>query len=150
MTILHDTFTLERTYDATVPEVWRAYTDPELRQRWFHAPEGWELLERRYELREGGQEVLHGKMPNGTETLFVCTFHVIAPKRHIVTAYDMHVGGALLSVSLSTMQLAAAGKATRLQITEHGAYFDGRAESPRDRARGIGWHLDNMRELFAR
>src|SRR5258706_12407433 len=60
MTLIHDTFTLDRTYDAAVPEVWRAWTDPELRARWFHAPEGWKLLERKHDLRVGGNEILHG------------------------------------------------------------------------------------------
>ncbi|HEU4726709.1 MAG TPA: SRPBCC family protein [Kofleriaceae bacterium] len=148
MTLIHDTFTLDRTYDASTPEVWRAWTDPELRARWFHAPEGWQLLERKHELRVGGSEILVGRMPNGTETRFVSTFHVILPERHIVSAYDMHVGGKLLSVTLATLDLEAAGKATRLRYTEQGVYFDGNPESPANRKRGTSWHLDNLAELF--
>jgi uncharacterized protein YndB with AHSA1/START domain len=148
MTVIHDTFTLDRTYDATVPEVWRAWTDPELRMRWFHAPEDWKLLERKLELRVGGQEILAGRMPSGTETRFVSTFHVIVPERHIVSAYDMHVAGALISVSLATLDLEAAGRATRLRYTEQGVYLDGDPESPVSRKRGTSWHLDNLAKLF--
>ncbi|HEU0029177.1 MAG TPA: SRPBCC family protein [Kofleriaceae bacterium] len=149
ITPLHDTFTIERTYDASAAEVWRCWTDPELRERWFHAPDGWKLLERRQEFRVGGTELLHGAMPNGTETKFVSTYHVIVPEQHIVTAYDMHVGGTLLSVSLATMDLAPAGKGTRLRYTEQGVYFDGDPKSAASRKAGTTWHIGNLGELIA-
>lgn len=148
MTIIHDTFTLDRTYDAAPAEVWRAWTDPELRPRWFHGPEGWQVLERKLDLRVGGNERLVGRMPNGTETRFVSTFHVIVPERHIVSAYDMHVGGVQLSVTLATLDLEAAGRSTRLRYTEQGVYLDGNPESPVGRKRGTSWHLDNLGKLF--
>lgn len=148
MTLIHDTFTLDRTYDAAPAEVWRAWTDPELRPRWFHAPEGWQVLERKFDLRVGGNERLVGRMPNGTETRFVSTFHVIVPERHIVSAYDMHVGGVQLSVTLATLDLEAAGRSTRLRYTEQGVYLDGNPESPVGRKRGTSWHLDNLGKLF--
>jgi uncharacterized protein YndB with AHSA1/START domain len=148
MTLIHDTFTLDRTYDAAVAEVWRAWTDPELRPRWFHGPEGWDLLERTLDLRVGGGELLRGRMPNGTETRFASTFHVIVPDHHIVSAYDMHVGGAQMSVTLATLDLEAAKASTRLRYTEQGVYFDGNPESPANRKRGTSWHLDNLAKLF--
>ncbi|HEX7838452.1 MAG TPA: SRPBCC family protein [Kofleriaceae bacterium] len=148
MTLIHDTFTLDRTYDAAPAEVWRAWTDPELRPRWFHGPEGWQVLERKLDLRVGGNERLVGRMPNGTETRFVSTFHVIVPEQHIVSAYDMHVGGVQLSVTLATLDLEAAGRSTRLRYTEQGVYLDGNPESPVGRKRGTSWHLDNLAKLF--
>ena len=148
MTLIHDTFTLDRTYDAAVAEVWRAWTDPELRPRWFHGPEGWQTLERTLDLRPGGGELLRGRTASGTETRFVSTFHVIVPERHIVSAYDMHAGGTLLSVTLATLDLEAAGRSTRLRYTEQGVYFDGNPESPANRKRGTSWHLDNLGKLF--
>ena len=148
MTLIHDTFTLDRTYDTILAEVWRAWVDPEIRAKWFRAPEGWQLLERKLELRPGGQEILHGRMPNGTETRFVSTFHVIAPERHIVSAYDMHVGGSQMSVTLATLDLEPSGTSTRLRYTEQSVYFDGNPESPIGRKRGTSWHLDNLGTLF--
>jgi uncharacterized protein YndB with AHSA1/START domain len=41
MTVLHDTFTLDRTYDAPAAEVWRAWTDPELRARLYGSVVTW-------------------------------------------------------------------------------------------------------------
>jgi uncharacterized protein YndB with AHSA1/START domain len=148
MIVIHDTFTLDRSYDASVAEVWRAYTDPELRQKWFHAPAGWEVLERTLRFAVGSGEVYSGRMPNGTETKFVSTYHVIIPQQRIILAYDMHVGGAMMSVSLATMELEAAGKQTHLRYTEQGAFFDGNPDAPAGRKKGTSWHLDNLGELF--
>lgn len=150
MTILHDTFTLERTFDSTPKEVWHAWTDPELRTRWFHAPPGWHMIERTLAFKVGGGEVMHGKMPNGTETRFVSRYHAIVPERSIILDYDMHVGGSMMSVSLATLSLEAAGPGTRLLYTEQGVYIDGNPESPAGRKKGTSWHLDNLVELLAK
>jgi uncharacterized protein YndB with AHSA1/START domain len=149
-TVIHDTFTLERIYPATAAEVWRAYTDPELRQKWFHAPPSWQELERKLRFEVGSGEILRGRMPNGTETKFVSTYHVIIPEQRIVLAYDMYVGGPMMSVTLSTMELDASGTNTRLRYTEQGVYFDGNPESPAGRKKGTSWHLDNLGEMFHR
>lgn len=76
------------------------------------------------------------------------TFHVIVPGQRIVSAYDMHHGGTLLSVSLATLELEAAGPRTQLRYTEQGAYFDGDPEAPASRQRGTAWHLDKLGKLF--
>lgn len=150
MTVLTDTFTLERVYDASVSEVWRCWTDPELRAKWFRGPAEWVLIERSQDFRVGGREVLRGRLPSGTETFFSSTFHVIAPERYLITDYDMHVGGAMMSVSLATLELepAAGGKCT-LRYVEQGAFFDGNPSSPASRKGGVSWHLDNLAEVLA-
>jgi uncharacterized protein YndB with AHSA1/START domain len=146
-TILHDTFTLERTFDASVAEVWRVWTDPELRPRWFHGPEGWTELERTIDFRVGGSEILRGRMSSGMESKFVSRFHIIAPERHIVSTYDMAVGSSEMSVTLATLELAAAAGSTRLRYTEQGVFFDGNLDSPKNRKHGTSWHLDNLVEV---
>ncbi len=93
---------------------------------------------------------MRGRMPNGTETKFVARFHVIAPERHIISDYDMYVGGAMMSVTLATMDLAAVGGGTRLRYTEQGVFFDGNPEAPASRKRGTSWHLENLTELLKR
>jgi hypothetical protein len=60
----------------------------------------------------------------------------------------MFVAGSLISVTLATMDLAPAGRGTRLRYTEQGAYLDGNPESPAGRKRGTSWHLDNLGTLF--
>lgn len=146
--IIHDTFTLERTYDASLGDVWRHWVDPELRAKWFRAPDGWQLIERNNNFKVGGGEVLRGKMPDGTKTSFASTYYVIEPEKFIVSAYIMHINDVLLSMTLATMDITPAGKSTRLRYTEQGAYFDGNPQSATSRKSGTSWHLDNLTRLF--
>jgi hypothetical protein len=59
-TVAHDTFVIERTYDAPVAEVFRAWADPILKARWFAGSA--EALGAGYELdfRIGGRETNRG------------------------------------------------------------------------------------------
>lgn len=146
----HDTFTIERTYDASVAEVWRCWTDPELRQLWFRGPDNYKTGERTRDFRVGGRETLRGALPNGLETYFESTYHAIVSEQHIVNVYDMHVGGTQLSTSLATMDLTPTEKGTRLRYTEQGVYFSGDAKEAAARKGGTTWHIDNLGELIAK
>jgi len=131
-------------------EVWRAWTEPELRARaGFHGPEGWQLIERTLDLRVGGRELLHGRLPSGKETRFVSTFHVIVPGQRLVSAYDMHHDSTLLSVSLATLELEAAGPRTRDALHRAGRVLRRRSGGPGEPAqRGTALHLDRLGKLF--
>src|SRR5262245_60918186 len=53
--VVHATFHLQRTYDASAARVWRSLTDEAAKQKWFSGPPGrWELLERHMDVRVGG------------------------------------------------------------------------------------------------
>ena len=39
--VVHNTFTIERTYDAPVTRVFAAFADWDAKQQWFKSPEGW-------------------------------------------------------------------------------------------------------------
>ena len=41
---VHDTFTLERTYDAAPSRVFQAWADPKQKAKWFSGPPGWKQL----------------------------------------------------------------------------------------------------------
>ena len=45
--------------------------------------------------------------------------------------------GSLISVSLATLELVAAGSGTQLRYTEQGAYVDGNPEAPTQRKGGV-------------
>jgi len=146
----HETFTIERFYDASPAEIWRCWTDPELKPLWFKGPDGFKTGERLFDFRVGGRETLRGALPNGLETHFSSTFHVIVPEQVIITAYDMHVGGKQLSTSLATMDLTPDGKKTRLRYTEQGVYLSGDAKEAASRKTGTTWHVDQLGELLAK
>jgi uncharacterized protein YndB with AHSA1/START domain len=63
----HFDLILERTLDAPVELVWRAYTDPEHLKQWF-APKPYQITECELDLRPGG--IFHIRMsgPDGFDT----------------------------------------------------------------------------------
>ncbi len=148
MTVLHDTFTLEREYRHPVSKVFDAWSRQETKMKWFDGPKGWTPTERRFEFKVGGGEVLAGTHPDGTQTRFVSTLHEIAPGERIVSVYDMYVNGKMLSTSLATLELAATKTGTRLRYTEQGVYFDGKAEGPLSRKGGTEWLLGRLAEIL--
>ena len=58
---------LERTLDAPVDLVWRAYTDPEHLKKWF-APKPYEISEIELDLRAGGVFRIRMTGPDGFDT----------------------------------------------------------------------------------
>ena len=56
---------------------------------------------------------------------FDATYLDIVPEQRIIYAYDMHLDGKHISVSLATLQFAVDGAGSRLTITEQGAFLDG-------------------------
>ena len=68
------------------------------------------------------------------------------PGRRLVYSYEMYAGAARISVSVATIEFAAADGGTRLTWTEQGAYLDGidGNEAPRLREGGTGEMLDGL------
>lgn len=123
--VQHGSFTIERRFNAEPAQVFRAFADERAKERWFAGPDQWSLMERDMEFRPGGQERLKGKWANGTVTIFDAYYFDIVENERIVYAYEMHVNGKKISVSLATITLAAAGSGTLLTVREDGAFLDG-------------------------
>jgi uncharacterized protein YndB with AHSA1/START domain len=141
--IVHGSFVIERTYDAPPARAFAAWADPAVKGRWFIGPDGWTTIERRLVFRVGGEERLHGRLAGGAETLFTARYHEIVPDRRIVYVYDMHYDRTFLSVSLATVEFAAAHGGTRLTFSEQAAYLDGK-DGTAARERGTAAHLDRI------
>ena len=141
----HATFALERTYDASPQRVFEAWADPEAKARWFPAAQG----DAEYELdfRVGGREFSRGAV-EGSEYTFDARYQDIVENERIVYAYDMHMDGARISVSLGTVELKMEENGTRLVYTEQGAYLDG-LDTPEQRQSGTGGLLDALGEALA-
>jgi uncharacterized protein YndB with AHSA1/START domain len=54
--VVHATFVIERTYDATPARVFKAFADPVAKRRWFVEGEGWEVDAFELDFRVGGFE----------------------------------------------------------------------------------------------
>jgi uncharacterized protein YndB with AHSA1/START domain len=142
--LVHATFHLERTYDASVARVWKALTDEKAKQKWFSGTPGrWELLERHMDVRVGGSERVKGRWEGGVVSTFDATYHDVIPHQRLIYSYVMHVNDKKISVSLATMQLKAEGGKTTLQVSEQGAFLDGYDDAG-SREHGTGHLLDAL------
>lgn len=123
-TVLHDTFVLEREYPVAPARVFHAFADLEAKQRWFGGPDEWDSGEHTLDFRVGGHEHESGGPPGGAVHGFHATYLDIVADARIIYSYSMDLDGTPMSVSLTTVELAATDAGTRLRLTEHGAYFD--------------------------
>jgi uncharacterized protein YndB with AHSA1/START domain len=124
--IQHGSFVIERTFNAPPKLVFHAFADAAAKARWFAGPAGkWTEVARELDFRVGGREGLSGTFAGGPVSHFNCHYHDIVPNERIVYSYDMHLDDRKISVSLSTIELKPAGKATRMTYTEQAAFLDG-------------------------
>ena len=121
----HDTFVIERTYDAPVASVFRAWADPGRKARWFAGSA--DALGHGYDLdfKIGGYEVYRGGPPGGPVYAYSAQFRDIVADQRIVFTSEMSVGDTLMSVTLATVEFRASGGRTQLVLTEQGVFLDG-------------------------
>ena len=143
----HATFVIDRHYDAPPPRVFAAFATPEAKGRWFAGPNEWIEKDRAFDFRVGGRERLVGTWPGGRVSAFDARYFDIVPNERIVYAYEMHIDGTKISVSLATVEFKAAGAGTRLTITEQGAFLDGYDDAG-SRERGTRELLNNLEKAL--
>jgi uncharacterized protein YndB with AHSA1/START domain len=142
--VVHGAFHLERTYDATPEQVYKALSDETAKNRWFHGPQGWRPIERFMDFRVGGRERAKGRFEGGVTTTFDAIYHDIVPRERIVYTYEMHLDDRKISVSLATLQIEPAGAGrTKLKVSEQGAFLDGYDDAG-SREHGTGDLLDKL------
>ncbi len=146
-TVAHDTFVIERTYDAPITQVYRAWTDPTLKARWF-AGSG-EALGAGYELdfRVGGHEVNRGGPPGGPVYTYESQFRDIVPEQRIVYTYEMSADEDRISVSVATVEFRPLDATTQLVITEQGVFLDGH-DTAAQREEGTRGLLESLARLL--
>ena len=150
--IVHDTFTIERTFDTSVARLYEAFADPEIKAKWFGGGDEWTPLERSIDFRVGGREIDHGRHASNIDSKFVATYHEIVPNERIVFVYDMYVNGQLLSITLATAAMSSKGKSARLAYTEQSVYFETSfapaKDGPAGRKQGTEQIMDQLARLF--
>src|SRR5262245_9550311 len=147
--VIHDTFTIERSYLATPARVFAAFTSAEAKNVWgdigdLEEAEG-EAAAAEFDFRVGGRERF-GFKQHGTTYRYQAQYYDIVPDQRIVYAYELYANDARYSVSVATIEFAKNGDGTALSWTEQGAYLDGidGAEAPALREEGTTVMVDNL------
>ena len=146
--VVHDSFTLERSYPVAPEKVFAAWTTLEAKQQWFGNEEGLEPVgDQTLDFRVGGREHFSAKF-EGKVYDFDATYCDIVENERIVWTYDMLMDGQRISVSLSTVEIAGAPGGTKLVMTEQGAFLDG-LDTNDQRREGTEQFLDDLATFLA-
>jgi uncharacterized protein YndB with AHSA1/START domain len=140
--VVHATFAIERTYDATPARVFRAWAEPAAKASWF-GPPNLSHESREFDFQVGGRERFEVGMPDGDAYIFDSRYADIVDEQRIVYGYDMYRGQTRISVSLATIEFQPSGVGTKLTFTEQGVFLDGH-DTPAEREHGTGVLLDNL------
>jgi uncharacterized protein YndB with AHSA1/START domain len=139
----HATFVIERNYAASPARVFGAWAEPAAKARWFNGPGDWQNEGHELDFRVGGRERLRVGPVGGVPHTFECVYREIVPGERIIYCYDMYLGEKRISVSLATVEFAAAGSGTRMVFTEQSVFLDG-SDAVESRERGTRDLLDKL------
>ena len=147
--VAHATFAIERIYPHSPARVFHALSDEATARRWRAEGEGWQINEFKIDFRVGGGEVSRFNFQGGPEIRLDAQYHEIVPNERIVFAFRMAMGAQPLSVSLTTIELFAEDRGTRLVHTEQGAFY-GKGETVQGREEGTRGLLEKLAEELNR
>ncbi len=140
---VHGSFTVDRVFKVAPSQLFRAFTDPAAKARWFAGGDGYSLLQREMDVRAGGRERVQGRWASGLVSTFDAVYFDVVPDRRLVYAYEMHLDERKISVSLATLELEPVGEETRLTLTEQGTFLNG-YEDGGGREHGTRFLLDQL------
>jgi uncharacterized protein YndB with AHSA1/START domain len=149
--VIHDTFTIERSYPATPSRVFAAFATEEAKTSWGDTGElepadaDADAGTTEFEFRVGGRERFTVKTA-GSNFRYDALYYDIVPDQRIVYSYEMYADHVRISVSVATIEFAKSGDGTQLIWTEQGTYLDGidGAEAPELRKGGTIEMLDGL------
>jgi uncharacterized protein YndB with AHSA1/START domain len=153
--VIHDTFSIERTYPAAPSRVFAAFASAEAKDAWGETgglePVAGEAGTEEFDFRPGGRERFGIKV-EGTTYRYDALYYDIVPDQRIVYSYEMYANGARISVSVATIEFAKSGDGTALTWTEQGAYLDGidGPQAPDLRKGGTAEMLDGLARYLTR
>jgi uncharacterized protein YndB with AHSA1/START domain len=140
LTVIHDTFTLERRYRVPAARVFAFLSEPVMKRRWYAAADERDLEAFDMDFREGGVERMASRM--GEQTPFPGAilandgrFEDIVPGRRVVVSTSMTLGGRRISSSLITFEVSEDGVETVMRLTHQAAFYEG-SDGPQMRKGG--------------
>lgn len=145
----HATFTIERNYPATPRRVFDAWADPKSKQSWFACHDDWRSENYELDFRPGGRERVDSYPANDDVAhRYRATYYDIVPNERIIYAYDMYLGETRISVSLATVEFAAADEGTKMTFTEQLILLDD-YDDLEGRREGTAAGLDNLGKVVS-
>ena len=139
-TVIHDTFTLERTYAAPAARVFAFLAEPARKKSWYAMAEARDVVGFEMDFRPGGVERLAVRL--GQDTPFPGTivenasrYEDITPLQRVVLSGSMTLGERRISSHLVTLELMDDGGGTVLRLTHQAAFYEG-ADGPEMRKGG--------------
>jgi uncharacterized protein YndB with AHSA1/START domain len=153
--VIHDTFTIVRTYPAAPGRVFAAFASQEAKNAWADSSDtgpsgtGPSGTGTEFDFRAGGRERF-GFEYNSTDYRYDALYYDIVPDQRIVYSYEMYANGTRISVSVATIEFTATGEGTALSVTEQGVYLDGfdGADAASLRQEGTAEMLDNLTDYL--
>jgi uncharacterized protein YndB with AHSA1/START domain len=126
--VIHDTFTIERSYLAIPSRVFAAFASTEAKSNWAFIGGGeeaeGEAATAEFDFRIGGRERF-GFRRRAMTYRYDARYYDIVPDQRIIYCYEMYADDARISVSVATIEMAKNGDGTALTWTEQGVYLDG-------------------------
>jgi uncharacterized protein YndB with AHSA1/START domain len=107
--VVHASFTITRRWNARPERVFAAFADQAQKEKWFAGPGAWDAIEREFDFRENGVEILVGRWKSGMVTRFHCVYRDIVPASsiedgRIVYSYTMYQDDKKISVSQAAIE----------------------------------------------
>jgi uncharacterized protein YndB with AHSA1/START domain len=145
--VTHETFVIERSYQAEPARVFAAWSDPAAKRRWFsgsgEAGPDYEL-----DFQVGGREHNSGGSPGGPVYVYEARYREILARERIILTYDMFIDGRLMSVSLVTVEFRPQEAGTQLTYTEHCAFLEG-SDTLEQRRGGTEQLMDKLQQTLS-
>ncbi|MEI4771934.1 SRPBCC family protein [Psychrobacillus sp. FJAT-51614] len=135
---IHDTFVIEKAYNAPPERVFIAWSDPEAKAKWFPKAD-------EFNFRVDGREYSQGGPKGGPIFTFDACYQEIVPDQRIVYSYTMDLDERRISVSVTTAEFKHAESGTQLIYTEQGVFLDGH-DTVAQREHGTKIMLDKLGE----
>lgn len=126
---VHSSFTIIRDYPYSPAAVFRAFSDPARRRRWFAEGDDYIAGSHELDFRVGGSETAASRVNTPhfqSEEIRNRTYFLdIVEDERIISAYSMSNVGVPFSASLQMITLENTGGGTRLTLVEQVTFLEG-------------------------